>query len=313
MNQLELSDRNLNNPIEPEKAVTITLDPGAELPARLDELERMLRKCFNQNQYQIILNMEKIKLPPARFIVILIEATSQARRMGGDVRLINLSPSVRNNLVTFSPRTYLSIAPSEAEAWSDFGETFDATAELDNCDKKLSASATSGAKTALDGEPPPTAMAAGKSIDPGLLALARDRIRVNSKVENLYQICDFVLDHAQSAGFDIRERGKIKVTVYEACLNVIEHAYFSNPDNLIQVAVGYDDKRLVIVIQDWGASFQFDPTRPYDVEKAVQDRRTGGFGLHIIRRSVDEIHYLSDAQQGNRLILVKKINNQWKG
>lgn len=313
MNQLELSDRNLNNPTDPEKAVTITLDAGAELPARLEELERLLRKCFNQNQYQIILNMEKIKLPPARFIVILIQATSQARRMGGDVRLINLSPSARNNLVTFSPRTYLSIAPSEVEAWSDFGETFDGTPELDNCDKKLTTAAPSNAKPALAGEPPQSAMAGGKGIDPGLLLLAKDRIRVNSKVENLYQICDFVLDHAQSAGFDIRERGKIKVTVYEACLNVIEHAYFSNPDNLIQVAVGYDEQRLVIVIQDWGVSFQFDPTRPYDVEKAVQDRRTGGFGLHIIRRSVDEIHYLSDAQQGNRLILVKKVNNQWRG
>lgn len=313
MNQIELSEQNLNQPVDPEKFVTIALDAGAELPARLDEFERMLRKCFNQNQYRIILNMEKIKLPPARFIVILIEATSQARRMGGDVRLINLNPSVCNNLVTFSPRTYLSIAASEVEARSDFGETFDATAELDNCETSPAASATSVGRPESTGDPPASTTPVEKNIDPTLLVLAKDRIRINSKVENLYQICDFVLDRAQRAGFDIRERGKIKVTVYEACLNVIEHAYFSNPDNLIHVAVGYDDEKLVIVIQDWGASFQFDPTRPYDVEKAVQDRRTGGFGLHIIRRSVDEIHYLSDAQQGNRLILVKKINHQWKG
>ncbi|MDZ7263124.1 MAG: ATP-binding protein [candidate division KSB1 bacterium] len=293
--------------------MTITLDRGAELPARLDELEKMLRKCFNQNQYQLILNMEHIKLPPARFIVILIEATSQARRMGGDLKLINLSPSVRNNLVTFSPRTYLSITSTEAEARSEFGETFDPMVELDNGGTSSTAAATSVTNPQASSDPPSGIMASGKSLDPSLLALANDRIRINSKVENLYQICDFVLDRAQRAGFDIRERGKIKVTVYEACLNVIEHAYFSNPDNLIHVAVGYDDERLVIIIQDWGASFQFDPTRPYDVEKAVQDRRTGGFGLHIIRRSVDEIHYLSDAQQGNRLILVKKINNQWKG
>ncbi len=64
---------------------------------------------------------------------------------------------------------------------------------------------------------------------------------------------------------------------------------------------------LVIIIQDWGESFEFDPTRPYDVEQAVKDRRTGGFGLHIIRRSIDEIKYLSDTDEGNRLILVKYL------
>ncbi|MCU0645964.1 MAG: hypothetical protein MUC94_17110, partial [bacterium] len=46
----------------------------------------------------------------------------------------------------------------------------------------------------------------------------------------------------------------------------------------------------------------------YDVEQAVKDRRKGGFGLHIIRRSVEMINYISDPRHGNRLILVKAIN-----
>ena len=140
-----------------------------------------------------------------------------------------------------------------------------------------------------------------------LIALAPERIRVHSEVEKLYDICDFVLDKAEKAGFDIRERGKIKVTIYEACLNVVEHAYFSNPEHWIDVYAGYDEQKLVVIIQDWGESFEFDPTRQYDVEQAVRDRRTGGFGLHIIRRSVDEIKYLSDPDEGNRLILVKYL------
>jgi anti-sigma regulatory factor (Ser/Thr protein kinase) len=57
----------------------------------------------------------------------------------------------------------------------------------------------------------------------------------------------------------------------------------------------YDEKKLVIIIQDWGESFKLDPSRSYDVEQAVKDRRIGGFGMHIIRRSMDEIRYLSDS------------------
>lgn len=298
---------------EDKSGVTIVLDEGAELPSRLEELDKKLRSCFCQNQYNIVLDLAKIKHPPTRFIVILIEATSQARRMGGDVRLINLNSTTRINLVTFSPRTYLSIEASEEYAFSDFGETFNPSLEFDNSEKKIIPASTGFERFHDKIDSTPQSQTTNVSTDAAILETARDRIRVNSKVANLYQICDFVLERAEKAGFDIRERGKIKVTVYEACLNVVEHAYFSNPENWIHVHVGYDCEKFIIIIQDWGASFEFDPSRPYDVEMAVKDRRTGGFGLHIIRRSVDEIRYLKDPKDGNRLILIKSIQANRKG
>jgi len=62
-----------------------------------------------------------------------------------------------------------------------------------------------------------------------------NKIRVGSSADNLYQVCDFVLDRAQKAGFDEHELAKIKVTVYEASLNAVEHSYFSNPGYWIDV------------------------------------------------------------------------------
>jgi len=292
------------------EAVYISLDEGAELPARLDEFERKINNCFYQNRFNIVIDLKNIKLPPTTFIVILIKSACQARRMGGDVKIINLNTSIRSNLVTFSPRTYLSIESSESYALYDFGETFRPQNEFD-ISENVSILAHQDQKTAADRPHEPIA---GKYRgDSDILkdaTLARDHIRVASKVDNLYQICDFVLERAEQAGFDLRERGKIKVTVYEACLNVVEHAYFSNPDHWIDVYVGFDEQVFVIVIQDSGESFDFDPTRPYDVEQAVKDRRTGGFGLHIIRRSVDKIDYISDPEEGNRLILVKFIKTK---
>lgn len=288
--------------------VHIILDEGAELPAQLVELEKNFHKYFCENKFHIIVDLQKILLPPTKFIVALIEATSEARRMGGDIKLINTSSSFRNNLVTFSPRTYLSIESSEQYALYDFGETFDLQYELDSKDNKNRTTSPEIDSVSGKVSVEPEAHSLSPDLRPELMKLAGDQIKVMSKVDNLYEICNFVLDRAGMAGFDIRERGKIKVTVYEACLNVIEHSYYSNPENWIAVHVGHDQKQFVIIIQDWGDSFKFDPSRPYDVEQAVKDRRTGGFGLHIIRRSVDEIYYLSDAREGNRLILVKYIN-----
>ncbi len=290
-----------------KESVHITLEQGVELPARLPEFEQQLHDCFNANIFNVIIDMEKINLPPTTFIVTLIAATSVARRMGGDIKLINLSPSTRNNLVTFSPRTYLSIESSEKYALQDFGETFMTHAEFDISDNVMSKGLVSKAATVtLQASKNNNQSVATDSVTEWI-ALASERIRIHSEVEKLYDICDFVLEKAEKAGFDIREQGKIKVTIYESCLNVVEHAYFSNPEHWIDVYAGYDEQKLVIIIQDWGESFEFDPTREYDVEQAVRDRRTGGFGLHIIRRSVDEIRYLSDPENGNRLILVKYL------
>jgi serine/threonine-protein kinase RsbW len=290
-----------------DESVHITLEQGVEMPARLAEFEKQLHDCFNANTFNITLDMEKINLPPTTFIVTLIEVTSVARRMGGDITLINLSPSTRNNLVTFSHRTYLSIESSEKYALQDFGETFVPDAEFDISDNVMRKGLVSKAGTVTQQDRKKNDQSGVTDAVVELIALAPERIRVHSQVEKLYDICDFVLDKAEQAGFDLRERGKIKVMIYEACLNVVEHAYFSNPEHWIDVYAGYNEKKLVIIIQDWGESFEFDPTREYDVEQAVRDRRTGGFGLHIIRRSVDEIRYLSDPNEGNRLILVKYL------
>ncbi|MBD3291121.1 hypothetical protein GF337_20105, partial [candidate division KSB1 bacterium] len=138
-----------------------------------------------------------------------------------------------------------------------------------------------------------------------------EKYKTQSNVENLYRICDFVIKRAKKAGFNKKELSKIKVTVYEACLNVVEHAYYSSiDDNMIEVKVGNDGEKFVIIISDWGKGFKFDPNKKYDVRQAVMDRKTGGFGLHIIKRSVDDVFYKTDTEKGNRLILVKYLNHK---
>ena len=299
----EISDSQNKN----RKYVYIILEPGSELPARLHEFKENLQSCFINNQFNILIDMKNVKLPPTKFIVALIEATSQSRRMGGELKLKNVNLSARNNIVTFSPRTYLSIEPLEKYAMEDFGETFDERNAFDI--KKSSDKANQKKpiikKTTLEDEQEKN-QAQEDSVADNVEFENADKIRVQSHLSHLYEICDFVIERAETAGFDIRERGKIKVTVYEACLNVIEHAYFSNHDYWINVYVKFDDTKFIIVIQDWGQSFDFDPTpRKFDVEQAMKDRKTGGFGLHIIQRSVDEISYKTDPKLGNRLILVK--------
>ena len=285
-------------------AVQIDLASGAELPGSIPELEELFRNCFKNNQVNLTINMQNIKLPPTRFIALLIEITNQARRLGGFVKLINVSNSARNNLVTFSPMTYLAIESEEEFALQDFGE--DLQQESIHINGKLQTESNEKKNIELkleqDAPSPETDLTVFENIDV-------ERYKTQSKVEKLYSICDFVIERAKKAGFNKKELSKIKVTVYEACLNVVEHAYYSRSDkNLIEVSVGKDDGKFIIMIGDWGKGFKFDPNKKYDVRQAVKDRKTGGFGLHIIKRSVDDVYYKADSMAGNKLILVKNLN-----
>jgi anti-sigma regulatory factor (Ser/Thr protein kinase) len=133
------------------------------------------------------------------------------------------------------------------------------------------------------------------------------QLRVESRTANLYQLCDFVISHAFAAGINEKEISKIKIAVYEACLNVIEHAYHSHPDEWIDLRVRYSPERFMIIIQDNGLSFEMKPAKDYDVHEVIDERRSGGFGLHIIRRAMDSVEYLPDAVNGNRLVMVKRL------
>ncbi|RME00239.1 MAG: hypothetical protein D6814_03905 [Calditrichaeota bacterium] len=131
--------------------------------------------------------------------------------------------------------------------------------------------------------------------------------KAESITANLYKVCDFVVKHARLAGLDEKEVAKIKISVYEACLNVIEHAYHSRPDNWIDVWVHYDAESFKIVIQDYGIGFDKNGPNSYNVEEAMERRQTGGFGLHIIQRSMDVVDYVADPVDGNKLTLIKYL------
>jgi len=292
--------------------IKIALASGAELSKNFKLIERAIYQCFSNRKYKIVIDMSNIKLPPTKLISLLIEASNQATRVGGYLKPINVSKTSENNLMSFNATSYLSIMESEEYALYDFDEELGrkfrerqnhiAVINKSN-DIVTTDNASSRSLEQKEGN------GDAREIMDMPSPIKVDKIRVSSQIDSLYKICDFVTSYAQEAGLDLKERGKIKVTVYEACLNVIEHAYFSNSENWIEVTVSYDKEKIFILIHDWGQGFEFDPHKEYDVELAVKNRKTGGFGLHIIRRSVDEIRYDTDPQEGNRLLLVKLLND----
>ena len=320
----------------PEKdVVQISFGENAPTQELTAELAQFFSTELARGRMKWILDFTNMAFPSTMLIAFVISATFRARNLGGDVRIISAKDSTRNNFVTFSPLSYLEFNEDAGEAYR----------ELDVKPKTSSTNDSDDLWKRVDIAEPPIVESTSKNIphsssniksqreyteDTAELEKAELPIRKEFKpnirpykestsnnrlqkhyfktesiASNLYKICDFIVDHSRAAGMDEKQIIKSKIAVYEACLNVIEHAYHSRPDNWIEVWVEYTDKEFKIIIQDHGLSYEKRKPKEYDVEAAVEKRQTGGFGLHIIERSMDDVTYNADDVHGNQLILTK--------
>lgn len=311
---------------EENELVYVTLDSDFKSFENQVSLSEFFQNTLFSGKKNWIIDLKDIPFPTTSIMALLISLTVQARIQGGDVNIVSLPQSAKNNFSTFSPLTFLSIdspmhqifeattnvekeenvvnsseLPQDDVAQAPLVDTFDHTQFLDDETSTI----------VLDDE-----IKFERSIERSIDTFShskdknktiRAQIQVDSSSTELYRICDFIVHHARVAGIKEKHVGKIKISVYEASLNVIEHAYHSQPGNNVVVSVEYSLDFFKIIIRDFGLAFREKRRDEYDVEMAVENRQSGGFGLHIINRSMDDVTYSSDELNGNQLVLIKYL------
>ena len=255
------------------RTVRIRIAEGTDPNQSVEILQKLFDDLFRDGINRVFFDMRNIEFPNATFIAMLVQRTAEARRMKGDVRLLNLSLTSKNNLSVFSPLTYLSL--------SDDGEAEGADA--------VDSAGTDDEETV--------------ALEEGIPY----RLSVAASMESLNPLTDFAVSLARNAGFEKLELSRLKIAIYEAGMNVIEHGYGFDREETLGIEVLKEGDRFMVTLTDTGKSFDFYTNPVYDIEEAYLEKRQGGFGRYIIERSVDEVYYQS-AGDGNRLTLVKYLN-----
>ncbi|MCP4231619.1 MAG: ATP-binding protein, partial [bacterium] len=71
-------------------------------------------------------------------------------------------------------------------------------------------------------------------------------ICIESSVENLEEVRQFILDITRELGFEEHAAFEVELALYEACANVIEHAYENESGNDINIEATEDVEKLII-------------------------------------------------------------------
>ncbi len=114
---------------------------------------------------------------------------------------------------------------------------------------------------------------------------------------------------ATRMNFNIEEIEDIKISVSEACTNVIQHAYgnITNQDSqriYIQSTI-YDDY-LEIIVKDNGEGFDTDMLGTDEQKEKSHEKFGLGLGLTFIKSLMDDTSFSSQKGQGTTIKMIKK-------
>ena len=139
------------------------------------------------------------------------------------------------------------------------------------------------------------------------MAQARQLI-VPGEFEHLTEIATFITAAAREAGLNDDDVFHVEMAVDEACSNIIEHAYATNPGSIDLCCTSTDPGQLQVVIRDTGQPFDPDMVPPPQVDGPpdLENLNEGGLGLYFMRKLMDEVRFEFVPGQGNTLTMVKR-------
>jgi serine/threonine-protein kinase RsbW len=132
-------------------------------------------------------------------------------------------------------------------------------------------------------------------------------LHVPSSTENLALIREFVTTVGVQAGMSEDDVAKLVLAVDEACANVIEHAYGHDLTKEVMLRAHFDDEALHIAVIDTGKGFDPAAVPQPGLDQLVAEHKSGGLGMRLIKRLMDEVQYEIVPGQKNELHMTKRI------
>lgn len=135
--------------------------------------------------------------------------------------------------------------------------------------------------------------------------MASRTLTLDASLEALAEISDFVVDQARVAGLDEHAAWEVQLAVDEAATNVIQHSYAATTGQLT-ISTQHIDGEFQITIRDRGKPFNPNDVPEPDLVSPLEERRTGGLGLYLMRKLMDRVEFCFDEGE-NILVMVKRV------
>ena len=135
------------------------------------------------------------------------------------------------------------------------------------------------------------------------------KLSIPSRTSQLARVRRTVAAWAQEAGLEQTDADALQMAVDEACANAIEHGYGGQPDGRVDLEAKLGSGALVVTVRHHGKPFDPRKHTLTALSDMRHNRRQHGYGLHLIRKLVDDVHFTATAQS-SEVRLTKRSNDK---
>jgi serine/threonine-protein kinase RsbW len=155
--------------------------------------------------------------------------------------------------------------------------------------------------TAIAGSDQRPAAAHCRATVPVARALRLDLPSCRRTIESVDAL---VAEVAASAGFDADSTQDVQIAVREAVTNAIVHGNDNDESRRVRLQIAASPAALEVRVQDQGRGF--DPGDVPDPRAPENLCRSCGRGILFMRSLMDEVRFLSTADGGTQVVLLKR-------
>ncbi len=133
-------------------------------------------------------------------------------------------------------------------------------------------------------------------------------LTVPSRMEELEAVQQFAESTSGALGLDKELAYWIELAINESVINAIQHGNQLDAAKNASIRISSDGVMIEIVVEDQGPGFELsDVADPTDIENLL---KPGGRGILIIRSFMDTVEVSQIDGGGNRLRMVKNIQDE---
>lgn len=130
-------------------------------------------------------------------------------------------------------------------------------------------------------------------------------LTVEAKIANLGKVLAFVESELEKTDCGIKACMQISIAVEELFVNVAHYAYTPGTGDVTIRVESYDDPGLVeITLTDSGIPYDPLSKDDPDVTLSAEDRKIGGLGIYMVKKSMDHMKY--ERVDGKNVVTISK-------
>ncbi|RJQ59008.1 MAG: ATP-binding protein [Desulfobacteraceae bacterium] len=110
-------------------------------------------------------------------------------------------------------------------------------------------------------------------------------------------------------GLTVKCYCEINLALEELFTNIVTYGFRDQEEHRIKFSLSYADETMTMKIEDDGVPFNPLKAGAPDLKCALEERKVGGLGIHLIKKVMDEVIHRRSGKK-NILILRKRLKRE---